>query len=955
MITMLSIIVVAFFSSVRSEQATTRAYLNLNRAEFAADAGVQMAMATMRGFFEACPDSVTLWGALPDADGALLTEGTFLYDAATGRHHPLFSGASGQPAAMLADAVQLVDPEAPFEAPDNSVDLNRPRFPGDGIGWIGSPTQDERKVIRAPWVEMSDPARPDRVTARYAFWIEDESFRYHLNEVGSVRRRQGEGRRPSEIPLQALLEALGEETPDATAAAWLAWRDRFPGGRLLDPRSLNHLDGQRPLAERTRFYTTLYSGALNLSRSGAARLNLNAAVSDSLDPATIRTELDRIIAAIRHQLPFFGERFYRLGADLNAREVAASHQSIYLEKLAANLRDYIDGDSQPTIIRADRSVALGVKPTEAIALEGPPQQGEEHGGENPVLAIGKENVPYLQEFVCRVKLNKFSPVKGPQKVTSSEFDFHLDYYFEFWNLSARDITMADLGPEPFLRIAHQPAFDTGGGTEIPEGRPIEIPLPSDLVFPAGRATVLTTDPSPPPALLSRGPSLSPAEDETPQESPWLITLPVEESARRYTGTTRNKVTSGHFRVNLIPRHTNTTDYGTQVVLGNQFGILESFAALPLVRGDSSGNNALSLHNDDEGDPEKDTILNHGEFFIRGGSLHGNLDQSQTGDPRSSYEQLYLRFYAPEGDDEQTRFYQSKLGNRQVPAKSSLGAFNAEYVDPTSWPDPFPMSLTGANTPMVVADGPMHSIGELGHLYDPARGLGPSKEITYSRGGGRTLAIGQPDPLWDGDPASLSRQWAAWRLCDIFSTDAAMELPARINVNGVHRDGGTAFRALLHGLELTHGPQADPALAGQPLPRSTVETIVAGISDRLQEGPFLERGELSQALAFRPGFVGTAAPQSLYDRGREELFRRIAELVTTRGSVFSVYAIGQAIVETPGGGKRVRATARLRITFELVPEWNPPLDDAFDPGNEAAVAARFRKPDRFRVRVLQATL
>src|SRR5690606_24362249 len=93
--------------------------------------------------------------------------------------------------------------------------------------------------------------------------------------------------------------------------------------------------------------------------------------------------------------------------------------------------------------------------------------------------------------------------------------------------------------------------------------------------------------------------------------------------RHYTGITRLKTSANRFRVNLIPRHTTATDYGTKMLLGNDHGILESFCGLPLVRGNSESSNALSLHNDDEGGDDDVISGPRREFFyLRGGSLRG---------------------------------------------------------------------------------------------------------------------------------------------------------------------------------------------------------------------------------------------------------------------------------------------------------------------------------------------
>ena len=77
-------------------------------------------------------------------------------------------------------------------------------------------------------------------------------------------------------------------------------------------------------------------------------------MADSTDPLEIRKQLDRIVKTIENCLPNFGQRFYRAGSNKNSLDVSSagspSHRTIYLNKIAANIRDYIDSDSQPTII-----------------------------------------------------------------------------------------------------------------------------------------------------------------------------------------------------------------------------------------------------------------------------------------------------------------------------------------------------------------------------------------------------------------------------------------------------------------------------------------------------------------------------------------------------------------------------------------------------------------------------
>ena len=171
--------------------------------------------------------------------------------------------------------------------------------------------------------------------------------------------------------------------------------------------------------------------------------------------------------------------------------------------------------------------------------------------------------------------------------------------------------------------------------------------------------------------------------------------------------------------------------------------------------------------------------------------------------------------------------------------------------------------------MPIANKPLSSIGQLGDIFDASRML-DGGELKYSRGGGRSLKIGQHDDRWDGDQTSASRTWAAWRLADIFSTNDLMQQSGLININGVTRDNGAALRAALTGFKFqpdsASNPLGDPLLADSTKANLNIDNLVAEIKARLNPssttpatgiwqtgtGPFWERGELSEL----PGFGRT---------------------------------------------------------------------------------------------------
>lgn len=599
-LTLLAVVAVGYLSSMTSERVTANAYLAKGRAEQAAQAGVDVAVATLRQSFKAFPDSCTVWdtqqSATSQKDAAghtIYNEGTSLYyraqsaspSSADENRPPILTagsanvdkrkiyvlpltsgviGAVGQLEANKADALPVLNTSERDVSKHNFVDLNSRRYPHDSEGWIGSPpghsdvdanSSPAPKPIRVPWVETkgSDGA----VNARYAFWVEDESFRSNVNladlgDPSDIHKRRDNLKNPDasdrsgyigprDLDLAGLLKVVDERgaavsaNPDPTAdeiSNAQSFRDvRFTYPASLFPEALgyrhavfvdptlNSTANPRPstIADRLRFLTTIHSGGLNISRHGSQRLNLNEAIpSDTAptDATKVKTQLEKVIRTIEFHAPNFGQRFYRKKSDptpaaLNAFDVIGNnistnesdHTLIYLYKTAANIRDYIDKDPLPTVVLAGGALAASTKPL--MAFHSPP------------WACGKDSAPFIQECAVRYVGN----------VTGGRYSLSVDYYVEVWNMSSKDVRASDLGQTPFLRIANPPKFvgtltsdyalnetdlKADDGLSPSDSRPRVLPARRDfdvdlsnvtyadgsvgeLIFPAGQITLLTTD------------------------------------------------------------------------------------------------------------------------------------------------------------------------------------------------------------------------------------------------------------------------------------------------------------------------------------------------------------------------------------------------------------------------------------------------------------------------------
>ena len=978
MITVITGAAVAFFQSTRIERFVARNYADLARAQLAAEGAAAAGQALITSLFTNYPDSAVGWARLADTELAtfyfrttnangFLTNGA---NTATPASQPVFlfayplaSGANAvQVSAFSASAPVFTNTATPGGQAGltaaNRVDLN-------SDNWIGTPPGGTKPALRAKWIEiLKDPSQPKNTNlnsagfpinpaiARYAFWAEDESFRVNINRAGAnPRGNNTPGTNPAEIALQGALSGNNAILAQGVTNLQVALRSNIP-----TPATMGLANPSNNYTNN-RFVVSVHSSGLNLSRGGTLRLNLNQVVTSSTDATTIRSQLDRVLAGITNAntnaapsntaaMPNFGQRFYRASPissnSLNSITVPTNEAASYLEKVAANIHDYIDTDSQPTIVNQNFSIRTNSSPI------------NEFDGNSDIRAIGKEPLPLLTEYGLRVVRTRWDPVGA-----GADYEFFVYHYLEFWNPTTNSISLTNPAlANATLDIYNMYNFDVGGtgtrfiqiGINDPSGpvalpRVLNIPLTnfSGLVsFPANSFTVLTTDSTP----------VSPAN----------VTFIANNYSLRYFGRSVTNQIRAQVGSSFGRAGTTSTDYDLRFRLYNSSGLLDSFAALATVP--TIGAPPLRISAGFTQD-------------IMYCSLRGNTNSGYTGrsgDPRSLNEQQVVLKYGTGSDSDQTRFYNSSF--------NSFGALNGTtaYVFPTNWSDWSPAAPVGAAlAPYRHLNSNLPTIGFLGDVYDPAfmSETSSSTLISRKRGGGRTLKIGQsdfwntslnPNAVWDGSETSTSRNWTSWRLADVFSVTNSTNLPGVININGALRDNGAALQALVFGLIYESSPSGAQATSGRNL---NVANFVTAVRNHLAGGTvdtnpsndrlFWERGQLGELadsqnrplLSSPLNTLAGVALSTTKDRGREELVRRMMELITTKGNVYTIYAIGQSL--NPRTGHPV-ATQKMKRTFRIDPTFNPalPADNTFDPAQAGTGSAtdRFRRPSRFTITVLQ---
>ncbi len=270
--------------------------------------------------------------------------------------------------------------------------------------------------------------------------------------------------------------------------------------------------------------------------------------------------------------------------------------------------------------------------------------------------------------------------------------------------------------------------------------------------------------------------------------------------------------------------------------------------------------------------------------------------------------------------------------------------------PDAVPSPYVAGDPSAQAPFVIRKGPMLSLGELGHIFDPAQvddqGKAPVAKKERSAvccGGGRTLRIGQPEFRYAGAGNWDVPGKRAVDLIDLFTVadrgrepGSAGRIPGgtnagiagRINVNTAPP---VVLEDLFRGIEVSSdtrypgcrisakasGDLAGLLIAHRPYAKlSDLSLLTTNLTDAETYAPRLGRN-----------VPGSSPPVAdVFDRAREEAFGRILGHCVLQSRVFRIHAVGEAL--DPKG--KTTGRALLRGLLRLEPDANgrlvPTLQD-----------------------------
>lgn len=338
-------------------------------------------------------------------------------------------------------------------------------------------------------------------------------------------------------------------------------------------------------------------------------------------------------------------------------------------------------------------------------------------------------------------------------------------------------------------------------------------------------------------------------------------------------------------------------------------------------------------------------------WVGNASCPSNWTMNQWADPRNNFYNTQFWF----NNTYSGNTANSSFGGRNLLRNEYPSAFSQQLV--SKWPDrgsdtlPGPKPTSDAVTPTQLrtqfpkteelkapsyignySDGNLQNIAEIGNIFDPAQWnswTNPNATPESRAGGGITLAIGRPEyaPF---DKVGLR----AAQLLDLFTISNASTAQhdtrvPKININTAPRE---VLRTLIAGQPLKIDP-VQPTIfppKDQTIGDRFADAVIAwrqhaplrGLSDLnlIRKNPLMPRNFTTPDRDTEP-FFGSREQYPMSNRpldtwddaGREELFQRVANMVTFQGKTYRIIVAGQVLDRS---GKIIgQRTREITVRFE----------------------------------------
>ena len=233
-------------------------------------------------------------------------------------------------------------------------------------------------------------------------------------------------------------------------------------------------------------------------------------------------------------------------------------------------------------------------------------------------------------------------------------------------------------------------------------------------------------------------------------------------------------------------------------------------------------------------------------------------------------------------------------------------------------------------PAFLANTAMRSIGELGHVFDPAQAADDlsaptSSELPHNNkisGGGRTLRIGQPEFRNDTADNWDTNGRRAIELLDLFTVNGTNTesggYPVAIGRINPNTAAPEILATVLSGIQIS---------SDRGIPASSLNDVAALAANIVSNRPYSVLSDLHKAVSsfaagesYTPAFPvsigGGTTNLAAMDRVREEAFGKLVQHLTVQSRTYRVIAVGEAL--DPRGKPRGHATVEAIVFLQNQP-------------------------------------